>query len=475
MPRFNRTKLIATIGPASNTKETITQLIQAGVDVFRLNFSHGTHDEKGEIIRIVHEINEELGTHVGILADLQGPKIRLGDLANGKFKIKKGDKILLTTDAGLSSPKALHITYENFARDISAGDKILIDDGKLELKAISTNGINEVMAKVISGGTVKAKKGVNLPQTNISIEALTPKDMLDLNFILSQPVNWIALSFVRTPDELTKLKGIIHFRQHPAKVIAKVEKPEAVNNIDAIIRAADAIMVARGDLGVEMPLSKIPLIQKDIVFKCHQQAKPVIIATQIMENMIERPIPTRAEVTDVSNAIFEGADALMLSGETAIGEYPVKVVETIEKVITVMENEQIIYDRKHRANPDSDSFLSDALCYNACRIAEEVDAKAIIGMTKTGYNAFMLSSFRPQSNIFIFTESHNFLNAASLIWGVRALYFDGFNSTNESMKAVNNILKEKGLVESGDIVINIGILPLHEYGMSNTIKMSTIK
>lgn len=475
MSEFSRTKIIATIGPASNTKEMITELVNAGVDVFRLNFSHGTHEEKTEIIKIIHEVNLELDTCVAILADLQGPKIRLTDLENGKFKVKKGEEIILSSQPGKSSPTSLHVTYENFARDVNIGDSILIDDGKIELQAIGSNGTDEVRAKVVSGGNIKGKKGVNLPKTNISIPALTPKDLEDLNFILTQPINWIALSFVRTAEEILKLKGIIHYRQHPAKVIAKIEKPDAIAHIDAIIKASDAIMIARGDLGVEMPLSQIPILQKRIVKKCHEAAKPVIIATQMMENMIEKSIPTRAEVTDVSNAIFEGADALMLSGETAVGLYPVKVIKTMEKVIKTMEKEQIIYQREHKPHADSESFLSDVICYNACKLAEEVNAKAIIGMTKTGYNAFMLSSFRPKANIFIFTESTNFLNAANLIWGVRAFQFDGFNSTNESMKTVNNILKEKEFVKSGDIVINIGILPLHEYGRSNTIKLSTIK
>lgn len=478
MLQQHRTKIIATIGPASRSKQMITELVKAGVDIFRLNFSHGTHEEHLQVIEHIKAVNQELETSVGILADLQGPKIRLGVIKgeNGaeKLELKTGDIITLTTRDVANTASLLPVTYPDFARDVGSNEKILIDDGQIALQSTDSNGIDEVTAKVIYGGWVSSKKGVNLPETNLSTPSLTPKDIRDLQFILTQDVSWIALSFVRSAEEISQLKGIIRYNQHSARVIAKIEKPEAMEDIDRIIRVSDAVMMARGDLGVEMPLEKIPIMQKQVVNKCIEQAKPVIIATQMMQSMIKNPSPTRAEITDVSNAIFEGADALMLSGETAVGKYPLEVINHFMKVIKTVEQQSSIYDKHLKADPNSDTYLSDAICYNACKIAIEVQAKAILGMTTSGYTAFMLASYRPSTNIYIFTANRSMLPVLNLVWGVRAFYYNKFESTDGTIRDVQRILREKGLIGKGDIVINTGSMPIHERGRTNTIKISLI-
>lgn len=473
---FNRTKIVATIGPASNNKETVETLIQEGVDVFRLNMSHGTHEEHEKVINIIHQANHDLGTHVGILADLQGPKIRLGKLAEGKFDVQRDDILCFTTRKlpQDSTRDLLYVTYEFFAEDVRPGQKILIDDGKIELRVIESNGKDEVRAIVVHGGAISSKKGINLPETEISAASLSEKDSQDLAFVFKHNINWIALSFVRSAAEIVQLQGIIAFNRHHAKIIAKIERPEAVKNIDEIIRASDAIMVARGDLGVEIPLEQVPMIQKSIVRKCGIAAKPVIIATQMMESMISSPTPTRAEITDVANAVLDGADALMLSGETAMGAFPIKVVQTFGRIIVTIEEESQVFNRYHLPVPTSPTFMSDAVCYNACKISENVQAAAILGLTVSGYTAFMLASHRPKSNIFIFTSSLKMLNMFSLIWGVRAFFYDHPHNTEETMTTVRRFLKGRNYIKSGDIVVHTASIPLSEGGRTNAIKLATI-
>lgn len=477
MSKFTKTKIVATLGPASHTKKIITQLIQAGVNVFRVNFSHGSHANHAKTIQTIHKVKNELNVNVSVLADLQGPKIRLGqDVENDGVQIQSGDTVILTTDVITSTAKKLYVTYEPLAKDVAIDDKILIDDGKIELKVLSSNNKNEVTCQVTFGGLVKPRKGVNLPDTSISMPSLTPKDLNDLQFILTQNVNWIALSFVRTAKDITELKAMIADKQHPAKVIAKIEKPEALKNIDAIIEATDAVMVARGDLGVEVPLEEIPLTQKNIVRKCVMAAKPVIIATQMMESMIENSSPTRAEITDVANAIFDGADAVMLSGETAMGAHPVKVIETMKRIIAKAEEDESIYQQKGKPKPALNPlFLSDAVCYNACRMAKTISAKAILGMTMSGYTAFVLSSFRPKANIYVFTSDAQLLNQLSLLWGVRAYLYHGSESIDTVIDDVQNALQAEGLIKTGDVVINTGSIPLAEKGRTNIIKVSVIE
>lgn len=471
---FTRTKIVATVGPASDTKEMLTALVKAGVNVFRLNFSHSNHEKHTSIIKIIHDINHELGTNVGILADLQGPKIRIGDVENNEIELEKGDVVSLTIHPQVSTRQLLYVSYEDLAKDVESGNRILIDDGKVELKVLSSNNEDEVKAEVIYGGIITANKGVNLPDTSISSPSLTPKDLRDLDFILTQNVNWIALSFVRTAHDIVKLKGVIEYKKHSARVVAKIEKPEAYNNLDEIIQVSDAIMVARGDLGVELPLERIPVIQKDIVNRCIKAGRPVIIATQMMESMTTSPTPTRAEITDVATAMFDGADALMLSGETARGKYPVKVIETLKKVIADVETQDVIYHGKLMPKKDSASYLSDMVCYTASQMAKAVEATSIIAMTSSGYTAFMLSSFRPKCNIYVFTESEDLLNAVSLVWGTRAYLFHRSSNTEDTVRTIQDLLKKKGLIHRGEVVINTGSTPFNEKGPTNTVKLGVI-
>lgn len=470
----NKTKIIATLGPATGSYEMVKKLIHAGVDVFRLNFSHGTHEQHLLLINLIKSANQELETHVSILADLQGPKIRLGDIADNTF-LHEGDEFLISTEPREGDCNGAYINYAGFPADVEPQEKILVDDGKIELKVISTDKKTAVKTRVVYGGTLSSRKGVNLPDTKVSLPSLTEKDHGDLLFALQNGANWIALSFVRTADDIRHLKGIIHHHGFQARVIAKIEKPEALKNIGGILDETDAVMVARGDLGVEMPVEYVPFTQKDLCKRCLEHSKPVIIATQMMESMIENPHPTRAEVTDVANAVIDGADAVMLSAETASGKYPELVIKTMVRIIEIAEKEEIIYHRKHAPNADSHTYLSDAICFNACKIAEEVNAAAIMGMTKTGYTAFMVSSCRPKSKVYIFTNNEDVVNILNLLWGVRAFFYTAMRGTNSTFRDVQKILRQKGLLRKDDIVINLGTMPVKEMTRTNTLKISVIK
>jgi len=469
-----KTKIIATVGPACQSVKVLTDLVKEGVDVFRLNFSHGSHDDHAATIKNIHAINKKLGTNVAILADLQGPKIRVGkiDTPDGKMPLKKDSTLIFSTNE--SDAKSIYISYQEFPKDVNVGDKVLIDDGKIELEVIETNAKDKVKLKVCNDGVLSSNKGVNLPDTIVSLPSLTDKDSKDLDFMLTQEVNWIALSFVRNANDVIKLKGLLEVKKHPAKIIAKIEKPQAVADIEAIVTESDAIMIARGDLGVEVPVEQMPVIQKQITRLCIENSKPVIIATQMMDSMIDNLMPTRAEVSDVANAIFDGADAVMLSGETAVGKHPVRVVRKMHDILQRVEQEESIYNKEWALNSESPKFFSDAICRTVCKIADEINANAIIGMTKSGYTAFTLSSHRPKANVYVFSENRDLLNQASLIWGVRAFYYDKFVSTDATIADVQNILKQKGYIQKGDVVMNTGSMPIHERGPTNTIKVSVI-
>lgn len=471
---FNKTKIVATIGPASNSPEMIKQLIETGVDVFRLNFSHGSHEGKKEVIDIIQNINENLICKVAILADLQGPKIRLGDLSKEGMELKAGTEITFTTNKAKASDEVLFINYSTLASEVKKGDRILIDDGKIELQAISADGIDTVTAKVNYGGIAKSRKGVNLPDTQLSVTAFTEKDRKDLEFILQQNIDWIALSFVRKEQEIIELKGLISQANHPARVIAKVEKPEALTNIIKIIDESDGIMVARGDLGVEVQGERVPLIQKDIVRRCLKANKPVIIATQMMESMIENPKATRAEINDVANAVLDGADAVMLSGETAVGKYPIEVIKNFTSILDEVEKKGEIYNKNLKADKSSDTYLSDAVCITASRISSEISAKAIIGLTTSGYTAFKIASHRPKANIYIFTGNKSILATLNLLWGVRTIFYDEFKSTDETVSDVKTILQQQGVLRKGDVVVNLGSMPMSERGRTNMLRVSNI-
>lgn len=469
-----KTKIIATVGPACNTYEKIIELVKAGVDVFRLNFSHGTHQDHEKVIQFINQINEQYPFNLAILADLQGPKLRIGEIENNELLLQTGDIIRFTAQKCMGTKEKIYLSYPNFYNDVKVGEKVLIDDGKIEVIIKEIHENKDVSAEVCIGGILSSKKGINLPDTKISLPALTEKDIFDLDFIIKQKIDWVALSFVRSPEDIKLLRNLIKEKNSNAKIIAKIEKPEALTHLREIILSSDAIMVARGDLGVELPVEQIPMIQKTIIRKCIHRAKPVIIATQMMESMIERTKPNRSEITDVANAVLEGADAVMLSAETAMGAHPHKVVETMSNIINEVEKEAMVYNRNLVPQPHSPSFLSDALCYNACKIAEDVQADAMIGMTQSGYTGFMLSSFRPKSPLYIFTKTQSLVNQLNLSWGVQAFYYDKENSLDEIIQDQIEILKEKGLIKSGDTIVNTGSTPVASHLSTNLIKISTI-
>lgn len=471
---FQKTKILATVGPASNNYSTLLGLIRAGVDAFRLNFSHGTHEDHLQVYEYIQHINKKYRTNIAILADLQGPKLRVGEMENGKIPLQKGDILTFVNEPCVGTAEKVYMSYEQFAQDVKVGEKVLVDDGNVQLLVKSTNGVNEVQLEVLYGEYLASRKGVNLPQTQISLPSMTEKDLRDLDFILQHDFNWIALSFVRTADDIHELRKKITAKGSRAKIIAKVEKPEAISNIDSIIEATDGVMVARGDLGVEVPMQRLPMLQKMIVDKCIQKAKPVIVATQMMDSMIKNPTPTRAEIIDVANAVLDGADVVMLSGETAMGIHPIKVVQAMNDIIGEAEKMDSVYYRSLTPSEESDSFHSDAICYNACRIARQVDAHCIIGMTKSGYTAFMVSSYRPRQHIFIFSSDINMLKTLSLVWGVRCFYYDKFTSTDDTIHDVQEFLIKRGHLKAGDVVINTGSMPLHARKKTNMLKISVV-
>ena len=471
-----KTKIVATMGPAStNSKEVLKEMILSGTNVCRLNFSHGTHEDHFNTIKMVRDLNDELGYNVALLADLQGPKIRVGEVENNHVDLVNGAKLVITTKKCLSTKDRLFITYQSFPQDVTVGDKVLLDDGKLQLNILKTNKVDEVKAEVIHGGILRSKKGVNLPNTNISLPCLTDKDLVDLEFALAQNVDWIGLSFVRSARDIIELKHIITKSGNSAKVIAKIEKPEAVADIDDIIKQTDGVMVARGDLGVEVPMETVPTIQKQIIKKCRKFAKPTIVATQMMESMIENITPTRAEVNDVANAVLDGADAVMLSGETSVGNHPIQVIQAMSKIVMEVEKSDEIYHKEEVPEKNQDRFISDSICFNAARLSQRVEAKGIITMTFSGYTAYKISSQRPKSDTFVFTENRQILTQLNLVWGVRGFFYDKMVSTDHTIADSKYILKKKGLLKTGDIVINIASVPIEEKGPSNMVKLSYIE
>jgi len=471
----HKTKIIATVGPACNTYEKLLALVQEGVNVFRLNFSHGTHEKHAEVVKHIQAINANYPFHIAILADLQGPKLRVGEIAGNGLDLKKGDIFYFTTEQCVGTMEGIYMSYPDFHKDVRINEKILLDDGKIEVKVLSILEDNRVKVEVTTPGLLLSRKGVNLPDTKISLPSLSEKDLDDLEFIIEQKIEWIGLSFVRTPDDIRDLKNIIKRKNSRAKIIAKIEKPEALEHLREIILASDAVMVARGDLGVELPLEQIPMIQKTIVSKCIHRAKPVIIATQMMESMIDRTRPNRSEITDVANAVLEGADAVMLSGETAMGQYPDLVIRTMVSIIKEVEKEKIVYNRNLVPQPHSPSFLSDALCYNACQIAKDISATALIGMTQSGYTGFMLSSYRPHSALYVFTKERSLVNQLSLSWGVQAFFYDKEESMDSIIKDQISILKDKGLLKSGDVIVNTGSTPVKEHLPTNMLKITMVE
>jgi pyruvate kinase len=472
---MKKTKIVATLGPASSSKEVLKEMIHAGANIFRLNFSHGDHSAHKEAIDFINELNDELNTHVGILADLQGPKIRIGEVENNGVELINGKEIIITTNEVVGTSEKVYLNYQSFPEDVKKGELILLDDGKLTFEILSTNNKDEVKCKVVYGGILSSKKGVNLPNTKISLPCLTEKDLKDLNFALKQNVDWIGLSFVRSARDIIELQHLIANSKSNAKVIAKIEKPEAVADIEDIMKETDAIMVARGDLGVEIPLEEVPLVQKMLIDKALLNAKPIIVATQMMESMISSNAPTRAEVNDVANAVLDGTDAVMLSGETSVGEHPVKVIETMSKIVNEIEKSERIYHKEEIPEKNQDRFITDSICFNAVRLSQRIEAKGIVTMTHSGYTAYKISSQRPKGKIFVFTGNKKILTQLNLVWGVRGFFYDKMVSTDHTIEDIKYLLKKEGLLDVGDLVINIASTPIEKMGKSNMIKLSSIE
>ena len=475
MPLHKKTKIVATLGPASESEEVLEQMILAGTNVFRINFSHADHSDVAKRIQIIRELSEKLNLHISILGDLQGPKLRVGVIEEGAF-VNPGDLVDFNTSAPFEgNAKSAYMTYKRFPLDVNLGERILLDDGKLVFEVVSTDKKELVTAKVIQGGPFKSKKGVNLPNTNVSLPALTKKDIEDAIFAIEQKVDWIALSFVRNSEDLIELQDLIKkHSEHKIPIIAKIEKPEAIENIDKIIAYCDGLMVARGDLGVEVPAAEVPLIQKNLVLKAKKARIPVIIATQMMETMIDSLTPTRAEVNDVANSVMDGADAVMLSGETSVGEYPVQVIETMTSILKSVENSTLIRVPQSPPNIRTPRFITKSVCYHAAHMANEINAKAICTLTNSGYTAFQISAWRPSAAVLVFTSNKRILSQLNLLWGVKAFYYNRFESTDNTVEEVNKIAEKEGYVKKGDMLINLAAMPIIDKGMVNTLRVSLI-
>ncbi len=475
MPKEKRTKIVATLGPATSDRNILKQMILEGVDVFRVNFSHANYDNAKKTIATIRDLGREMETTVAVLGDLQGPKLRVG-MMKEEVVVEPGDQISFCTgDEFEGTSKKVYMNYNNFPKDVKKGERVLLDDGKLMFEVLETNGIDEVKTKVIQGGPLRSKKGVNLPNTNISLPALTTKDKEDAIFAISQEVDWIALSFVRHAEDLKELQTLIEANsEHKIPIIAKIEKPEAVANIDKIIAYCDGLMVARGDLGVEVPAEEVPLIQKELVLTAKRARIPVIIATQMMETMITSLTPTRAEVNDVANSVMDGADAVMLSGETSVGKYPVEVIKKMSNILRNVENSPLISVPHEPPHIRTNRYITKSICYHAAHMANEIEAKAICTLTNSGYTAFQISAWRPSAHILVFTSNHRILSRLNLLWGVKAFFYDKYVSTDETVEDVNKIAFDRGFVAKNEYLINLAAMPIVDKGMVNTLRVSQV-
>ena len=473
--KFKKTKIIATLGPASSSKEMIKKLIKSGVDVLRVNFSHATHDEVERIVDDVNDLRKELGSNVTLLGDLQGPKIRIGELEND-IKLKKNQSLSICSNLSESNGvDKIFISYPSFAKDVMPGENILVDDGKLIFKVVSTNKKDTVDIKVVQEGVLKPRKGVNLPNTKISQPALTEKDIDDAKFAVKKSFDWIALSFVRSKKDVLQLRELIESQcDYHIPIISKIEKPQAIEKIDSIIKVSNGVMVARGDLGIEIPAEEVPLNQKKIVAKCKKRGIPVIIATQMMESMIDSLTPSRAEVNDVANSVMDGADAIMLSGETSMGKYPCEVVKKIEDIIYGVEDSPLIKIPIDLPEIKSDRLITKSICKNAATIAREIGASAICTLTNSGYTGWQISSWRPNSLVVVFTSNKKILTQMNLLWGVKGVYYNNFESTDKTVEEVNSLALENKFIKKGDYVINLAAMPIYEKGQVNTLRITKI-
>ncbi len=475
MNTIKKTKIVATLGPASNDPETIEKMILEGVNVFRINFSHVNYEDVPVRIETIRKIDKKLQTNTAILADLQGPKLRVGKMEEGTVVVE-GDLVEFSTEKPFTgNAKKAYMNYKNFPKDVAVGERILLDDGKLIFKVTQTDKNTTVVAKVIQGGAFKSNKGVNLPNTNISLPALTEKDIKDANFVLKQDIDWIALSFVRNGKDIEQLRTLIEKNvAHKIPIIAKIEKPEAMDNIDEIVRESDGLMVARGDLGVEIPAAEVPLVQKRLVLLAKKARIPIIIATQMMETMIDSLTATRAEVNDVANSVMDGADAVMLSGETSVGKFPVEVIKTMTSILSSVENSELINVPHSAPQNRNERFITKSVCYHAATLANDIKAKAICTLTNSGYTAYQISAWRPRAHVLVFSTNKKILNQLSLLWGVKAFYYNSYTSTDNTIEEINQIAKEMKWVEKDDMLVNLMAMPIKEKGMVNTLRVSTV-
>ncbi len=470
-----KTKIVATLGPACSTREIIKDMIEAGVNVFRVNFSHADYEDVKNKISIIRGLNEEFGYTTAILGDLQGPKLRVGVMEDGAF-VNEGDLITFTTAEDIiGTSKKVFMKYQNFPNDVNPGERILLDDGKLIFEIVETDKKTEVLAKVIQGGELKSKKGVNLPNTKISLPAMTEKDIADAKFAIEQQLDWIALSFVKTPRDLQDLQELIaEHSEFKIPIIAKIEMPEALENMDKIVAFCDALMVARGDLGVELPAHEVPLVQKELIRRAKTARIPVIVATQMMETMITSLTPTRAEVNDVANSVMDGADAVMLSGETATGNYPVQVIQKMTQILEAVEDSPLINVPQNTPQVKTNRYITKTVCHHAAMMANSINAKAICTLTNSGYTAFQISAWRPNAHILVFTSNRRILTQLNLLWGVKSFMYTKDVSTDDTVTDVNEIVKEKVFVKKGDFLINLAAMPIKDKGMVNTLRVSEI-
>jgi len=469
---FRRTKIVATLGPASSSEELLNALMDGGADIFRLNFSHGDQQDKAELIRRIRDISTRRRQAVAILGDLQGPKIRTGLMQSDGVKLQPGAEVTITTRDVRGTETLIPTTYQQLPGDVRPGDHILLDDGLMELEVVAIDGA-DVRCRVVVGGLLKDRKGINLPGVAVSVPALTEKDRRDLEFCIREGVDWVALSFVRSAADILELKDLIFQHKSDIRVVAKIEKPQAVADFDAILEATDGVMVARGDLGVEMRPEKVPLIQKMIIRKCNAAGKPVITATQMLESMIEHPRPTRAEVSDVANAILDGTDAVMLSAETASGKYPVEAVKLMARVALDVESDPDLKEKVFHPIPEARGYrrLPEAISQAACRVAENVDAKAILAFTQTGTSAALVCKYRPPMPIFAVTPSQAVRRRLVLYAGVRSLRVDIEGDTEAQIRSVEAAVLEAGVLQRGDIVVITMGSPVSAPGTTNLMKV----
>jgi len=469
---YNKTKIIATIGPSSSDINILKEMVIAGVDVVRLNFSHGEKEFHKQIIKNVRKISEELQAPICILQDLQGPKIRVGEILNDSIELKDNEELKIVSKNVVGDSRVISIDND-ILYDIKSNERILIDDGKIELRVISSSK-NEVLTKIIRGGILLPRKGINFPESNISLSSITEKDIEDLYFGLDNDVDWIALSFVRSEKDIKLLRKLIRERRKETRIIAKIEKPQAIKNIDKIIKSSDGLMVARGDLGVEMPMESVPIYQKKIVDKCNKAYKPVIIATQMLESMVEQKTPTRAESNDVANAVLDGADAVMLSAESATGNYPIIAVKSMEKIISSVERSTSEIYYNFEKNKLLKNRVNESLITAACRLSKQINAKAIVSMTKSGFTAFRVSGNRPKAKIFIVTNDKNLGNIMNIVWGVRCIFYDKTENIDLTLENIENILVENNHLKKDDKYIVTASMPEHWESHTNMMKVNIV-